>query len=63
MDPVSVKSITERGIVPWLLYKHNSRLHDNMTPRDLLDFRSDLVKLLICPGKHGWTLWSLEAQV
>ena len=36
-----------------LLYKHNCRLHD-MTPRDLLDYRIDLMKLLICPGKHGY---------
>ena len=35
----------------YLLYKHNCRLHD-MTPRDLLDFRIDLMKLLIRPGKH-----------
>ena len=38
----------------YLLYKHNCRLHD-MTPRDLLDFRSDLMKLLICPGKHRYS--------
>ena len=35
----------------YLLYKHNCRLHD-MTPRNLLDFRIDLMKLLIRPGKH-----------
>ena len=37
----------------YLLYKHNCRLHD-MTPRDLLDFRIDLMKLLIRPGKHRY---------
>ena len=31
----------------------NCRLHD-MTPRDLLDFRSDLMKLLIRPCKHRY---------
>ena len=36
----------------YLLYKHNCRLHD-MTQRDLLDFRIDLMKLLIRPGKHS----------
>ena len=37
----------------YLLYKHNCRLHD-MTTRDLLDFRIDLMKLLIRPGKHRY---------
>ena len=37
----------------YLLYKHNCRLHD-MTPKDLLDFRIDLMKLLIRPGKHRY---------
>ena len=37
----------------YLLYKHNCRLHD-MTPRDLLDFRIDLMKLLIRSGKHRY---------
>ena len=37
----------------YLLYNHNCSLHD-MTSRDLLDFRIDLMKLLIRPGKHRY---------
>ena len=37
----------------YFLYKHNCRLHV-MTPRDLLDFHIDLMKLLIPPGKHRY---------
>ena len=37
----------------YLLYKHKCRLHD-MTPRELLDIRIHLMKLLIRPGKHRY---------
>ena len=39
----------------FFLYKHNCRLQD-MTPKDLLDFRSDLMKLLIRRGKHRYRI-------
>ena len=35
----------------YLLYKHNCKLFD-MPPNELLDFRSDLVNLLICRSRY-----------
>ena len=35
----------------YLLYKHNCKLFD-MPPKELLDFRADLVKFLICRNRH-----------
>ena len=35
----------------YLLYKHNCKLFD-MPPKELLDFRADLVNLLICRSRY-----------
>jgi len=46
----------------YFLYKHDCKLHDIST-KDLLDFRIELIKLFIWPVGIEVELWSLKAQV
>ena len=46
----------------YLLYKHNCKLFD-MPPKELLDFRADLVKLLIRRSSIENDQWSLKVRV
>ena len=39
----------------YLLYKHNCKLFD-LPPKELLDFRADLVKLLFRRSRDQWSL-------
>ena len=46
----------------YLLYKHNCKLFD-MPPKELLDFRADLVKLLIHRSRIESDQWSFKVRV